>query len=97
MDADEGLRGGGPAAGYGLGPPGAVLRFPEGSLGPSADDQSGGVPLRGGAAPDDGRETLQEGGERDGRHLEDVADRRGELPETERSGADGAGCRGRPL
>src|SRR5215471_10392109 len=37
-------------------------------------------PFRGGAAPDGRGQAVQEGGERDGRDLEDAADRRENLP-----------------
>ena len=50
-----------------------LLRVPEGALEAPADDERGGVAVRGGAAADGGGEAVQEGRERDRRDLEDAA------------------------
>src|SRR5947207_2470070 len=52
-------------AGTGLGANGGFLWLPEGALETPANDQPSGVALRGGAAADGGRQTVQEGGQRD--------------------------------
>jgi transposase-like protein len=54
--------------------------FPEGALEASPDDERGGIAVRGRAAADRVGQAVQEGGEHDGDHLEDVAGRRADLP-----------------
>src|SRR5207247_8556524 len=70
-----------------LGADGDVLPVPARALEASADVEPGGVAFRGGPAADGGGQAVQEGGERDGRDLEDAADRRENVPATRRAGA----------
>ena len=85
---------GGRDPGAGLGAAGGVLRLPEGALEAPADDERGGVPVRGGAAADRRGQAVQEGRERDGDDLEDAAGRRAELPPARRAGPRHRGTEG---
>ena len=64
----------------GLGAHGDVLRVPARALEAPADVEPSRVAVRRGAAPDGRGQAVQEGGERDGRDLEDAADRGENLP-----------------
>src|SRR6266446_1502837 len=92
---EEGRGRGGPPARGGLGTAGDLLCLPERALEAPAHHERGGVAVRRGAAADGGGQAVQEGGERDGRDLEDPAHRGAELPTAGRAGAPTGGRRGR--
>lgn len=87
MGEAAGVREGGKLAGRRLGADGGLLRFPQGTLAASADDEPGGVAVLDGEAAHTGSTALQEGAERHGDDLEDPAGSRAELPQVERAGA----------
>src|SRR5713226_3823101 len=74
---EEGRGRGGPPARGGLGTASDLLCLPERALEAPAHHERGGVAVRRGAAADGSGQAIQEGGERDGRDLEDPAGRRG--------------------
>ncbi len=91
----EGRGRGGPSARGGLGAAGDLLCLPKGALEAPADHKRGGVAVRDSTASDGGGQAVQEGGERNGDHLEDPAGCRTELPPARCAGASPGGCRGR--
>src|SRR5712664_2083938 len=92
---EEGRRRRGPPARRGLGATGDFLRVPEGALEASQDHERRGVAVRDGAAADRGSEAVQEGGERNGGHLEDATRRGAALSPAGRARAPPRGRRGR--